>query len=241
VTAHYRLPSGPLPVPPARIARPVSRSATGSVASCAPTAAFGIYRNGIKRAFDTLAILAALPVVLPIILALALLVMRDGAAPFYRQTRVGRGGRLYTMWKLRSMVDDAEAKLEDHLATDSSARREWDTTQKLKADPRITSFGRFLRKSSLDELPQLWNVLKGDMGLVGPRPMMPEQAPLYPGEAYYTLRPGITGLWQVSERNATTFADRAHYDARYEKDLSLANDLRILMTTVRVVLRGTGY
>jgi exopolysaccharide production protein ExoY len=139
------------------------------------------------------------------------------------------------------MVDDAEAKLEDHLAADSSARHEWDTTQKLKADPRITSFGRFLRRSSLDELPQLWNVLKGDMSLVGPRPMMPEQAPLYSGEAYYTLRPGITGLWQVSERNATAFADRAHYDARYEQDLSLVNDLRILMATVRVVLRGTGY
>ena len=219
MTAHYRLPS-------------VSR---------APTAAPSLYRDGFKRLFDSLAIFVCLPVVLPIILVLALVVMRDGAAPFYRQTRIGRGGRLYTMWKLRSMVDDAAARLETHLASDSDARREWAISQKLKADPRITSFGRFLRKSSLDELPQLWNVLKGDMSLVGPRPMMPEQAPLYPGEAYYTLRPGITGLWQVSERNATAFADRAHYDERYEEELSLANDLRILMATVRVVLRGTGY
>ena len=219
MTAHYRLPS-------------VSRG---------PTAAPSLYRDGFKRLFDSLAIFVCLPVVLPIILVLALVVMRDGAAPFYRQTRIGRGGRLYTMWKLRSMVDDAAARLETHLASDSDARREWAISQKLKADPRITSFGRFLRKSSLDELPQLWNVLKGDMSLVGPRPMMPEQAPLYPGEAYYTLRPGITGLWQVSERNATAFADRAHYDERYEEELSLANDLRILMATVRVVLRGTGY
>lgn len=139
------------------------------------------------------------------------------------------------------MVKDADARLETHLASDNAARGEWDTTQKLKADPRITPFGRFLRKSSFDELPQLWNVLKGDMSLVGPRPMMPEQAPLYPGEAYYTLRPGITGLWQVSERNATAFADRAHYDTRYEQSLSLVTDLRILMATIRVVLRGTGY
>ena len=229
MTAHYRLPSGALSAPPSSVT-----SKTSSTAS-------GLYRRGIKRALDTVAVLLSLPVVLPVVLLLALVVMRDGAAPFYRQTRVGRDGRLYTMWKLRSMVKDADARLETHLASDNAARGEWDTTQKLKADPRITPFGRFLRKSSFGELPQLWNVLKGDMSLVGPRPMMPEQAPLYPGEAYYTLRPGITGLWQVSERNATAFADRAHYDTRYEQSLSLVTDLRILMATIRVVLRGTGY
>ena len=233
MTAHYRLPSRQQP----------TSSVTVAASADAKTvpAALSPYRGGLKRALDTLAILLSLPVVLPAILLLALVVMRDGSAPFYRQTRIGRGGRLYTMWKLRTMVADAESRLETHLATDPRARNEWDTAQKLKTDPRITPFGRFLRKSSFDELPQLWNVLKGDMSLVGPRPMMPEQAALYPGEAYYTLRPGITGLWQVSERNATTFADRAHYDARYEQDLSLATDLRILMATVRVVLRGTGY
>ena len=229
MTAHYRLPSGPVP------------ASASHVLPRAPSTASGLYRRGIKRALDTVAVLLSLPVVLPVVLLLALVVMRDGAAPFYRQTRVGRDGRLYTMWKLRSMVKDADARLETHLASDNAARGEWDTTQKLKADPRITPFGRFLRKSSFDELPQLWNVLKGDMSLVGPRPMMPEQAPLYPGEAYYTLRPGITGLWQVSERNATAFADRAHYDTRYEQSLSLVTDLRILMATISVVLRGTGY
>jgi lipopolysaccharide/colanic/teichoic acid biosynthesis glycosyltransferase len=145
------------------------------------------------------------------------------------------------MWKLRSMVKGADARLEAHLAADPTARREWERTQKLKSDPRITSFGCFLRKSSMDELPQLWNVLKGDMSLVGPRPMMLDQTHLYPGEAYYALRPGITGLWQVSERNASTFAERAHYDGQYEQNVTLAADLRILAATFRVVLRGTGY
>jgi lipopolysaccharide/colanic/teichoic acid biosynthesis glycosyltransferase len=231
------MPSKPSPVLHAQFVRPVSGSASDSASPAAP----GFYRDGAKRVFDTLVILIAIPIVLPIILVLALMVMRDGAAPFYLQTRVGRGGRLYKMWKLRSMVKDAETKLEDCLAADPSARCEWDSTQKLKADPRITSLGRFMRSSSLDELPQLWNVLKGDMSLVGPRPMLPEQAPLYPGEAYYTLRPGITGPWQVSGRNTTTFASRAHYDELYERNVSLANDLRILLATVRVVLRGTGY
>ncbi len=229
MTAHYRMSSGLEPTPPGPISRP------------AVTVASGLYTRVFKRIVDILAVLASLPVSLPIVFTLAILVMRDGAAPFYRQTRIGREGRHYTMWKLRSMVHGAEEKLASHLAANEAARSEWETTQKLKADPRITSFGYFLRRSSLDELPQLWNVLKGDMSLVGPRPMMPDQAPLYPGEAYYALRPGITGLWQVSERNATAFADRAHYDTRYARDLSFVMDLRILVATVRVVLRGTGY
>ena len=229
MTAHYRMSSGLEPTPPGPISRP------------AVTVASGLYTGVFKRIVDILAVLASLPVSLPIVFILAILVIRDGAAPFYRQTRIGRGGRHYTMWKLRSMVHGAEEKLASHLAANEAARSEWETTQKLKADPRITPFGHFLRRSSLDELPQLWNVLKGDMSLVGPRPMMPDQAPLYPGEAYYALRPGITGLWQVSERNATAFADRAHYDTRYARDLSFVMDLRILVATVRVVLRGTGY
>jgi lipopolysaccharide/colanic/teichoic acid biosynthesis glycosyltransferase len=145
------------------------------------------------------------------------------------------------MWKLRSMVPDADAKLAAYLDSDASARREWDAYQKLTNDPRITPLGVMLRKSSLDELPQLWNVLKGDMSLVGPRPMMPEQRSMYVGDAYYKLRPGVTGLWQVSDRNATTFARRAEYDTDYERKLSLATDLMVLAATVGVVLRGTGH
>jgi exopolysaccharide production protein ExoY len=230
MTAHYRKPSD------------VRVSAHPMHAVAAPRhRRTGIYRNGLKRIFDFSAVLLSLPAIVPLILLLALFVMRNGGMPFYSQLRIGQGGRLYTMWKLRTMVADADARLADHLATDQSARAEWTLTQKLKDDPRITRFGRILRKTSLDELPQLWNVLRGDMSLVGPRPMMPEQAPLYPGQAYYALRPGITGLWQVSERNASTFADRAQYDALYDRDLSFITDLKLLGATVRVVLRGTGY
>jgi exopolysaccharide production protein ExoY len=118
---------------------------------------------------------------------------------------------------------------------------EWDVTQKLKHDPRVTRFGQVLRRSSLDELPQLWNVLIGDMSLIGPRPMMTSQVALYPGKAYYSLRPGITGHWQTAGRNSTSFEARADYDTAYERDLCLGNDLRILMRTVTVVLKATGY
>jgi lipopolysaccharide/colanic/teichoic acid biosynthesis glycosyltransferase len=201
----------------------------------------GLYRSQMKRALDVLAVLAAAPLVLPLVALLALLVRRDGGPAFYVQTRVGRGGRLYRMWKLRSMVVDADARMERHLAACPAARAEWDATQKLKDDPRVTAMGRLLRKSSLDELPQLWNVLVGDMSLVGPRPMMPAQQVLYPGRAYFRLRPGITGPWQVSHRNETTFAARAGFDAEYERDLSFVTDTRLLFATVRVVLRATGY
>lgn len=201
----------------------------------------GFYRNGVKRGLDLLLVLMGAPVVGLIVLFLALLVARDGGSPFYSQKRVGRGGRIYTMWKLRSMVADADRKLEAYLETDPAARAEWDQTQKLKNDPRITRFGRLLRKSSLDELPQLWNVLKGDMSLVGPRPMMPDQQDLYPGSAYYALRPGLTGPWQVSERNNSTFAERARFDTQYDHELSLTTDLRLLIATAHVVMNATGY
>jgi lipopolysaccharide/colanic/teichoic acid biosynthesis glycosyltransferase len=201
----------------------------------------GLYRNGLKRGLDLVLVIAALPVVLPLLLLLALGAGLDGGNPFYCQRRVGRGGRSFRMWKLRSMIVDAEAVLALHLAADPAARAEWTRMQKLKHDPRITRFGRLLRKSSLDELPQLWNVLTGEMSLVGPRPMLPEQRPLYPGTAYYRLRPGITGAWQVSKRNESRFADRARYDHDYDRRLSLGTDLRLLAATVRAVLRGTGY
>ena len=190
---------------------------------------------------DIVFVLMAAPVVLPIVLILALLVARDGAAPFYLQDRVGRAGRVFRIWKLRTMVKDADARLEAHLAADPAARMEWDATQKLKDDPRITRLGRILRKSSLDELPQLWNVLKGDMSLVGPRPMMVSQRPLYGGRSYYALRPGVTGLWQISDRNECDFSARAGFDDIYERSVSLGTDLTVLARTVSVVVRGTGY
>jgi len=201
----------------------------------------GLYSRRLKRAFDIAAIVAALPIVLPMIAVLALLIRRDGGPVFYSQDRVGRGGRIFRFWKLRSMVADAEARLEAHLAAHPEARAEWEATQKLKDDPRVTRIGRLIRKTSMDELPQLWNVLRGDMSLVGPRPIMTDQLPLYPGRAYFSLRPGLTGFWQVGDRNETNFASRAVYDTSYARNVSFLTDVAVLFLTVRTVLRGTGY
>lgn len=201
----------------------------------------GIYRHGVKRVLDILLIVAALPFILPVLALMSLAVMLDGHSPFYRQERVGKGGRIFNLVKIRTMVPNAKEKLEQYLASDPAARAEWDETQKLKCDPRITRAGAILRKTSLDELPQLWNVLKGDMSIVGPRPMMPEQRALYPGHAYYELSPGITGAWQVSDRNEGSFAGRAKFDLDYYNNLTFVTDCSILLRTVAVVVRGTGY
>jgi len=201
----------------------------------------GIYRSGLKRVFDTTLIVIALPIILPLILILAACVTSDGARPFYTQIRIGRNGRKFRMWKLRTMMPGAENYLRDYLAGNPVARAEWNATQKLKDDPRVTRVGRFLRRSSIDELPQLWNVLTGSMSLVGPRPMMVDQQAVYHGTSYYNLRPGITGLWQISDRNEGEFAGRVKYDDAYDRDVSFRTDMSILARTVSVVLRCTGY
>jgi exopolysaccharide production protein ExoY len=215
--------------------------ATAGSAELSPLRKRSLYRDHLKRALDVVLVLLAAPIVLPVVAIIALLVMRDGHSPFYWSERVGRGGRIFRMMKLRTMVHDAHASLADYLASDPAAAAEWNETQKLKIDPRITGLGRLLRKTSLDELPQLWNVLKGDMALVGPRPMMPDQRGIYSGSAYYVLRPGVTGPWQVSDRNDAGFAKRADFDLEYHGSLTFANDLRLLGRTLVVVLRGTGY
>lgn len=213
---------------------PVARAASNRRAS------FDLYRNMVKPGLDKLLILLTAPLVLPVVAVLALLVALDGGKPFYTQLRVGKNGKSFRMWKLRTMVANADDRLEAHLAANPAARAEWDATQKLKDDPRITRLGHILRKTSLDELPQLFNVLTGSMALVGPRPMMVKQKPLYHGQAYFQLSPGITGLWQTSDRNDCNFVDRVHYDETYGRTVSLVTDLRILFKTVAVVLRGTG-
>ena len=199
-----------------------------------------VYRSYVKRIFDIGFVLASALVVLPVTLILALLVMTDGHSPFYTQERVGRDGKVFRMVKLRSMVKDADHKLAEYLARNEAARDEWNRTQKLMRDPRITRVGAIIRKTSLDELPQFWNVLTGDMSVVGPRPMMPQQRELYPGQAYYALKPGVTGMWQVGDRNNTSFAARARYDADYYRQVSLATDVGLVFKTVRVMVRGTG-
>ena len=199
------------------------------------------YKAYGKRLVDIALIVFAAPFILPVVAMIALMATSKGASPFYFQRRVGRSGKIFSLVKIRTMVPNAEAALEAHLASDPAARQEWESTQKLKHDPRITTAGHFLRKSSLDELPQLWNVLKGDMSLIGPRPMMIDQQKLYPGTAYYALRPGISGAWQVSDRNDSSFADRATYDTDYNANLSFKTDFSILVRTFGAVIRCTGY
>jgi lipopolysaccharide/colanic/teichoic acid biosynthesis glycosyltransferase len=206
-----------------------------------PAGIQSFYARYGKRPLDILLVLLAAPFLLPVVLLLALVIWYNGEKPFYTQLRVGRSGRSFRLWKLRTMVGNADACLAEYLDANPEAKAEWDLTQKLKKDPRITSTGRFLRKTSLDELPQLWNVFRGDMSIVGPRPMMLDQATLYPGADYYHLRPGVTGLWQISDRNESSFAARAGFDARYANDLSLRQDAMIVAKTVGVVLRCTGY
>ncbi|MEC7965716.1 MAG: sugar transferase [Pseudomonadota bacterium] len=201
----------------------------------------GFYTHYGKRLLDITLVLLAAPAVLAVAVVIAVLVSLDGSAPIFRQLRVGRHGRLFRMWKFRSMVPEAEVMLRAHLVKYPAAAAEWHHYQKLKQDPRITRVGAVLRRTSLDELPQLWNVLKGEMSLVGPRPMLPDQQALYPGQAYYSLRPGLTGPWQVSDRNACGFADRAGFDSRYVAEMSLGTDLRLIGATLPVVAKASGH
>ena len=200
------------------------------------------YRRAGKRLLDITLVLALMPVYMPLIGAAAVMLYVEGGNPFYRQERLGRNGARFSLLKLRTMVRDADAKLKKLLEEDPELKREWDVSQKLKSDPRVTRVGEFLRRTSLDELPQLWNVLTGDMSLVGPRPMMPDQLPLYGDpEPYFAVRPGITGLWQVGRRNEGSFADRAQYDTAYFRDVSLMKDLRVLWEGIGLGLRRTGW
>ncbi len=204
----------------------------------------GSYATFGKRALDLSLLVLMAPVILPVMIVLLILAALPGGRPLYSQKRVGQNGSVFRCWKFRSMVPDADALLEKLLRDDPSLAAEWTTKQKLARDPRVTWLGSFLRRTSLDELPQLWNVLNGTMSLVGPRPFMPEQKRLYQtgavDAAYYKMRPGLTGLWQISARSQGTFAERAGHDSEYWRGMSLWTDLWILTRTVLVVLRGTG-
>ncbi len=209
-----------------------------------PVASRRLYPAFGKRFLDLTLLVLMLPVALPLIAAIILVTALGGGPALYSQLRVGRDDRLFRCWKVRTMIPDADAVLARILRDDPALAKEWNTTQKLVRDPRVTWFGALLRRTSLDELPQLWNVLNGTMSLVGPRPFTPEQRGLYRNGRtdadYYSLRPGITGLWQVSRRNRGSFAERSAYDSVYQTHLGLWTDLSILARTVIVVLRATG-
>ena len=211
---------------------PISSSDTNRVS---------FYRNGGKRALETLLVILSVPFFLPIMLLCAIALWIEGGNPFYSQDRLGKEGKRFSIFKLRTMVRDADDVLEKYLSRDPEMRREWDEKQKLIHDPRVTRVGALLRSTSIDELPQLWNVLTGEMSLIGPRPMMPEQLPLYGNpEHYFALRPSITGLWQISARNEDRFSFRNGVDATYNQSMSVAGDIGIIFKTVGVMLRRTG-
>lgn len=196
-----------------------------------------------KRWLDLALLTVSAPLWIPLMGLLALAVKLEGSGPvFFRHERIGFQGRVFCVWKFRSMVADAATVLQEHLDANPDAAKEWNANYKLKNDPRITRLGRFLRKSSLDELPQLFNVITGEMSLVGPRPIVEEEAARYGSryEHYLEARPGLTGLWQISGRNDTTYDQRVRLDSRYVRDASLSLDLLIIVRTVGVVLRRTG-
>lgn len=199
-------------------------------------------RRVLKRGFDVLGALAGLLILAPLFAILIWRIRRDGGMALFGQQRVGRGGRAFNCLKFRSMVPDSTRVLAQLLQCDAKIMDEWRTSHKLKQDPRVTSVGRFLRSSSLDELPQLWNVLRGDMSLVGPRPVVEEELLLYGDKAdlYQQVRPGMSGLWQVSGRNDTSYAERVALDAWYIKNWSLWYDIAIICKTVGVVLSRKG-
>lgn len=196
----------------------------------------------IKNIMDRSAAALALILLSPLFLILYALIKRDGGDVFYGQIRIGRNGRPFKCWKFRSMVVDAGKKLQQLLENDPVARAEWEATFKLKNDPRITRVGRFLRKTSLDELPQLYNVLRGEMSLVGPRPIVEDEKKYYGDRLghYLSVSPGITGLWQISGRNDTTYEERVALDCAYVQNWSLKTDIVILLKTLNVLLTRKG-
>jgi undecaprenyl-phosphate galactose phosphotransferase len=196
----------------------------------------------VKRLFDLVVASLILVAIGPLFLVLCACVATSGRPIFFAHTRIGRHGRPFRCLKFRTMAPDAERRLAEILERDPRAAAEWQRTRKLKNDPRVTRIGRFLRRTSLDELPQLINVIKGEMSLVGPRPVTAEEVEAY-GEhrdCYLQSRPGITGLWQVSGRNQLDFRRRVHLDAFYVQNWSLFRDIVILLMTIRVVFSGRG-
>ncbi|WP_306190425.1 exopolysaccharide biosynthesis polyprenyl glycosylphosphotransferase, partial [Escherichia coli] len=196
----------------------------------------------LKRIFDLVGSIAIIITISPLLLYIYNKVKKDGGPAIYSHERIGKGGKIFKCLKFRSMVTNSKEVLEDLLSKDIQAKQEWEATFKLKNDPRITKIGHFLRRTSLDELPQLFNVLKGEMSLVGPRPIITAELEKYNDEvAYYLLsKPGMTGLWQVSGRSDVDYETRVYLDTWYVKNWSMWNDIAILFKTIGVVLKKDG-
>lgn len=196
----------------------------------------------IKRTTDIILSILGLVFLSPLFLYLSWKIRKDGGQAIYGHHRIGRNGKPFSCLKFRTMVINSDEILQNLLENDPLAKAEWERDFKLKADPRITPIGHFLRRTSLDELPQLWNVLKGEMSLVGPRPIVAEELSRYDGDVdyYFMAKPGMTGLWQVSGRNDVDYQKRVYLDAWYVKNWSLWNDIVILCKTLKVVTQRSG-
>lgn len=200
------------------------------------------FNRVFKRTFDVFFAILLLIMLSPLFAFLAIKISRDGGPSLYGHTRIGMNGRKFKCYKFRSMIMNSQEVLAHLLATDPHAKAEWDKEFKLKNDPRITRLGHFIRKTSIDELPQLWNVLKGDMSFVGPRPVTEDELDRYRQyvKYYLAVRPGITGLWQVSGRNDVSYNERIRLDTRYIIGWSLLKDFIILFKTISVVFFRKG-
>ncbi|WP_062228079.1 sugar transferase [Aureimonas frigidaquae] len=199
--------------------------------------------GAVKRSFDLVASVAGLIVLSPLFIMLAALVkLSDGGSIFYGHRRIGRGGATFHCLKFRTMVENGDEVLQRHLASDPAAAEEWKATRKLQNDPRVTAVGQVLRKLSLDELPQIINIIRGEMSVVGPRPVVAAELDLYGSAAshYLRSRPGLTGLWQVSGRNDVSYEARVAFDKQYVENWSLATDLAIIIKTVPAVVASRG-
>jgi len=197
----------------------------------------------VKRGLDVFLIVASAPLALLAIGIVSLLVMFSSPGPiFYSHRRIRKNGAFFSMWKFRTMCVNSAEVLEDYLSKHPEARAEWNKTHKLRHDPRITKLGAFLRRYSLDELPQLWNVLSGHMSLVGPRPIVAAEVEKYADsfECYCRVKPGLTGLWQVSGRSELTYDERVALDCNYVNRWSLRRDIKILLKTFAVVVNQDG-
>ena len=198
----------------------------------------------MKRFFDIGFSIFAIIITLPITIPIAVIIkLTDGGNIIYGHERVGKGGRKFKVLKFRSMYMDADKKLKEILENDPKAKEEWEKTFKLKNDPRITPIGKFLRKTSLDELPQFINVIKGDMSVVGPRPVVEEELIKYYKEKanlYKSIKPGVTGYWQVEGRSDTDYDERIKMDEYYIKNQSFLFDLKIILKTIKVMITRKG-
>lgn len=204
---------------------------------------YRVQSSRLKRAMDLVLAIPVLVLVSPLLMAIfVLLKIFDPGPALFTQQRIGRDGRSFVVYKFRTMRVDAAERLEHLLANDPTAAAEWAKYQKLRNDPRVTLLGRFLRKSSLDELPQLLNILRGEMSVIGPRPVTAGEMQRYGADMpfYTAVRPGVLGLWQVRGRNKLTYPQRIAYDVEYVKTWSVWQDVKIMLEAIPVVLMGKG-